>query len=166
MSFYITTPIYYVNAAPHIGTIYTTLVCDVIARFKRLEGGKVRFLTGTDEHGAKIEKRANEMGIKPQEFVDQISKHFLSAFQKMNISNNDFIRTTEERHKKAVNYFWKKLQDNGHIYLGKYSGWYAVRDECFYTEAELINGKAPTGADVEWVEEESYFFLFFSQDFF
>jgi methionyl-tRNA synthetase len=158
MSFYITTPIYYVNAVPHIGTVYTTLVCDVIARFKRLEGQKVRFLTGTDEHGAKIEKSARDKGVDPQQFVDQVSEHFSKIFQRMNISNNDFIRTTEERHKKAVNHFWKVLQDNGHIYLDKYSGWYAIRDESFYAESELVNGKAPTGAEVEWVEEESYFF--------
>ena len=158
MSFYITTPIYYVNAEPHIGTVYTSVVCDVIARFKRLEGQKVRFLTGTDEHGAKIEKRAQEKGINPQEFVDQLSVHFVDAFKKMNISNNDFIRTTEERHKEAVHHFWKVLRDNGHIYLDKYAGWYSIRDESFYTEAELVDGTAPTGAEVEWVEEESYFF--------
>lgn len=158
MSFYITTPIYYVNAEPHIGTVYTSVVCDVIARFKRLEGQKVRFLTGTDEHGAKIEKRAQEKGVNPQEFVDQLSAHFVDAFKKMNISNNDFIRTTEERHKKAVHHFWKALQDNGHIYLDKYAGWYSIRDESFYTESELVDGKAPTGAEVEWVEEDSYFF--------
>lgn len=158
MSFYITTPIYYVNDKPHIGTVYTTLVCDVIARFKRLEGHKVRFLTGTDEHGAKVEKKAKEKGIEPQKFVDQLALHFVNVFNRVNISNNDFIRTTEERHKKAVNHFWKVLQDNGHIYLGKYSGWYAIRDESFYAETELVNGKAPTGAEVEWVEEESYFF--------
>lgn len=158
MSFYITTPIYYVNAEPHIGTVYTTLLCDVIARFKRLDREKVHFLTGTDEHGAKIEKRANETDVDPKVFVDQLSKHFSEIFEKMNITNNDFIRTTEERHKKAVHHFWKVLQDKGHIYLDKYSGWYAIRDESFYTEAELVDGKAPTGAEVEWVEEESYFF--------
>ena len=158
MSFYITTPIYYVNAEPHIGTAYTTLVCDVIARFKRLQGRKTRFLTGTDEHGAKIEKSANAKGVSTQEFVDTLSKHFSDLFTRMNISNNDFIRTTEERHKKAVHHFWKRLFDRGHIYLGKYSGWYSIRDESYYTEDELVDGKAPTGADVEWVEEESYFF--------
>ncbi|MCH9754089.1 MAG: methionine--tRNA ligase [Alphaproteobacteria bacterium] len=156
--FYITTPIYYVNADPHIGTAYTTLVCDVLARFKRLEGYDVKFLTGTDEHGQKISQSANKSNLKEQEFVDQVSKKFLDLFKLMNISNNDFIRTTQDRHKECAIAFWDLLQENGHIYLDKYSGWYSVRDESFYSEDELVDGKAPTGAEVEWIEEESYFF--------
>jgi methionyl-tRNA synthetase len=157
-NFYITTPIYYVNAAPHLGTAYTTVACDVLARFKRLDGYKVWFLTGTDEHGQKIEQSANRAGSKPQDFVDEVATTFKSIFNKLNISNDDFIRTTELRHKQCATEFWNILEKNGHIYLDKYSGWYSVRDETFFAEDELINGKAPTGAPVEWVEEDSYFF--------
>ncbi len=157
-NFYITTPIYYVNDRPHIGHAYTSVACDVLARFNRLSGKNVKFLTGTDEHGQKVEKSAQATGIAPQEFVDGVSQHFRELTKIMNISNDDFIRTTEPRHKKAVQGLWKKMQDNGHIYLGAYSGWYSVRDEAYYQESELVGGKAPTGADVEWVEEPSYFF--------
>lgn len=156
--FYITTPIYYVNANPHIGTAYTTLVCDVLARFKRLDGYDVKFLTGTDEHGQKIEQSAQKAKIEAKDFVDQVSKRFADLFKLMNISNDDFIRTTEQRHKECAISFWNILQEKGHIYLDKYSGWYSVRDESFYSEDELVDGKAPTGAEVEWIEEESYFF--------
>ena len=156
--FYLTTPIYYVNASPHIGTAYTTLVCDVLARFKRLSGYDVRFLTGTDEHGQKIDQSAQKAGKDPQEFVDGVAEKFVSLFKMMNISNDDFIRTTEDRHKKGAIDLWNKLKENGHIYLDKYSGWYSVRDESFYTEEELVDGKAPSGAEVEWIEEDSYFF--------
>ena len=157
-SFYITTPIYYVNADPHIGTAYTTLACDVLARFKRLEGYRVKFLTGTDEHGQKIERSAQKANLDTQGFVDKVAERFENLFKLMNISNDDFIRTTEPRHKDCAIEFWNILQKNGHIYLGKYSGWYSVSDEAFYSEDELIGGKAPTGAEVEWLEEESYFF--------
>lgn len=156
--FYLTTPIYYVNADPHIGTAYTTVVCDVLARFKRLNGFDVKFLTGTDEHGQKIEQSAQKAGKNPQDFVDEVSKKFQSLFGLMNISNDDFIRTTEGRHKAGALDVWKRLKENGHIYLDKYSGWYSVRDESFYAEEELVDGKAPSGAEVEWIEEESYFF--------
>ena len=162
-AFYITTPIYYVNDIPHIGHAYTTLACDVLARFKRLDGYNVMFLTGTDEHGQKVEKSADKAGIPPQEFCDNVSQRFRHLAEVMNFSNNDFIRTTEDRHKKACQTLWQKLVDNGNIYLDKYAGWYSVRDEAFYGEGELIEGEggeklAPTGAPVEWVEEESYFF--------
>jgi methionyl-tRNA synthetase len=162
-SFYITTPIYYVNDIPHIGHAYTTLACDYLARFKRLDGYNVMFLTGTDEHGQKVEKSAAAAGKTPIEFCDQVSQRFRELAKFMNYSNDDFIRTTEERHKRACQALWKRLEDNGHIYLDKYAGWYSVRDEAFYGENELIDGKgseklAPTGAPVEWVEEESYFF--------
>ena len=156
--YYITTPIYYVNDKPHIGHAYTTLSCDVLARFKRLDGFDVMFLTGTDEHGQKVQAAAEKAGITPQEFTDKVSQNFRDLTAKMNFSNDQFIRTTEERHYQSSQTIWKKLQDNGFITLGKYAGWYSVRDEAFYTEAELVNGKAPTGADVEWVEEPSYFF--------
>ncbi|MDX1916658.1 MAG: methionine--tRNA ligase [Rickettsiaceae bacterium] len=158
-NFYITTPIYYVNDIPHIGHAYTTLLSDVIARFMRLSGREVKFLTGTDEHGQKIEKTAREKNIEPQNFVDQMSKPFRDLCYIMNISNDDFIRTTEERHKKGALALWQKLEQNGHIYKAKYQGWYSVRDEAYYSEEELEeNGLAPTGAPVEWMEEESYFF--------
>ena len=156
--YYITTPIYYVNDKPHIGHAYTSLACDVISRFKRLDGFDVKFLTGTDEHGQKIEKSALKLGIPPQEFVDQVSQKFHALGKIMNFSNDDFIRTTEKRHTDNAVRIWNQLKNNNQIYLGKYSGWYSVRDEAFYNESELIDGKAPTGADVQWLEEESYFF--------
>ncbi len=161
--YYITTPIYYVNDAPHIGHAYTTLACDVLARFMRLDGHDVKFLTGTDEHGQKVEKAAAAAGMEPQAFVDMNSANFRDLAGAMNFTNDDFIRTTEPRHIKAVQHLWRELVDRGEIYLGSYAGWYSVRDEAFYTEAELTKGPgggklAPTGAEVEWVEEPSYFF--------
>ena len=162
-TYYITTPIYYVNDVPHIGHAYTTLACDVLARFKRLDGYHVHFLTGTDEHGQKVEKAAAQAGVAPQDFTDKVSKNFRELAAAMNVSNDDFIRTTEERHKRASQAIWQALERNGDIYLGKYAGWYAVRDEAFYGEGELTTGpdgkkRAPSGAEVEWVEEPSYFF--------
>lgn len=157
--YYITTPIYYVNDAPHIGHAYTSVASDVIARFMRLSGFRVMFLTGTDEHGQKVEKAAISKNINPQKFTDQTSQSFRDLMTAMHISNDDFIRTTENRHKQAVAIFWQKLLDNGSIYEGFYEGWYAVRDEAFYDESELTEDKlAPTGALVEWVKEPSYFF--------
>ena len=161
--YYITTPIYYVNDAPHIGHAYTTLACDVLARFKRMDGYQVHFLTGTDEHGQKVEKAAEAAGVDPQTFTDRVSQNFRDLADRMNFSHDDFIRTTEERHRKACQAIWQKLIDSGDIYLGAYAGWYAVRDEAYYTETELTKGPsgeklAPTGAPVEWVEEPSYFF--------
>ena len=158
MSFFITTPIYYVNDVPHIGHAYTTLACDVIARFKRLDGFNVFFLTGTDEHGQKVELAAKNKGVAPKEFVDEVSQNFRSLLKCMNFSNDDFIRTTEKRHLDSCKKIWKKLLENGSIYLDKYSGWYSVRDEAFYSETEVVDGAAPSGAPVEWVEEPSYFF--------
>ncbi len=162
-AFYVTTPIYYVNDVPHIGHAYTTLACDVLARFKRLDGFDVMFLTGTDEHGQKVEKSAEKAGIDPQTFCDQVSARFRDLADLMNFSNDQFIRTTEDRHKKAVQHLWSVLKEKGYIYEDKYAGWYSVRDEAFYSESELIDGEggeklAPTGAPVEWVEEPSYFF--------
>lgn len=157
-AFYITTPIYYVNDAPHIGHAYTTLACDMLARFLRLDGWQVKFLTGTDEHGQKVEKSAAAAGIPPNDFVDKVSQNFQDLTVAMNFSNDDFIRTTQPRHFEAAQALWKALEAKGQIYLGSYSGWYSIRDEAFYGEKELIDGKAPTGAEVEWVEEPSYFF--------
>ena len=156
--FYLTTPIYYVNDKPHIGHAYTTLACDVLARFKRLDGYEVMFLTGTDEHGQKVEAAARKAGVSPQEFTDSVSQNFRDLTDRMGFSNDQFIRTTEPRHYRASQKIWQLLMDRGHIRLDKYAGWYSVRDEAFYTEAELVDGMAPTGAPVEWVEEPSYFF--------
>lgn len=161
--YYVTTPIYYVNDAPHIGHAYTTLACDVLARFKRLDGFDVRFLTGTDEHGQKVEKSATAAGVTPQAFADEVSQNFRRLADHMGFTHDDFIRTTEPRHAAACQAIWRKMADAGDIYLGSYAGWYAVRDEAFYAESELVKGadgekRAPTGAEVEWVEEPSYFF--------
>jgi methionyl-tRNA synthetase len=157
-SYYLTTPIYYVNDKPHIGHAYTTLACDALARFKRLDGYDVMFLTGTDEHGQKVQKSAEDKGIDPKTFTDQVSQNFRDLTATLNFTNDDFIRTTEERHYKSCQKLWNTLIENGDIYLGSYAGWYAVRDEAFYAESEITDGKAPSGAPVEWVEEPSYFF--------
>ncbi|MBJ65749.1 MAG: methionine--tRNA ligase [Rhodobiaceae bacterium] len=162
-NFYISTAIFYTNGSPHIGHAYEMVAADVIARFKRLDGFNVFFLTGTDEHGLKVQKKADELNIKPLEFVNKISKEFLNLSSLLNCSNDDFIRTTEERHKINVNALWKVLDKNGDIYLDEYSGWYSIRDEAFYTEDELLkdeNGDyiSPEGNSVEWINEESYFF--------
>lgn len=163
-NFYITTPIYYVNGAPHLGHAYTSTAADVLARWHRLEGDKVFFLTGTDEHGQKVEAAARLAGIPPQEFTDRVAADFQDMARVMNISNDDFIRTTEPRHKAAASAIWRKLQENGFIYLGAYEGWYAVRDEAFYDEDETEKKPDGTriaiasGAAVEWVVEPSYFF--------
>jgi methionyl-tRNA synthetase len=160
---YITTPIYYVNGAPHIGHAYTSIAADVMARFKRLDGYEVFFLTGTDEHGQKVEQAARAAGVDPQTFVDQVSADFRDMTAKMGVSNDDWIRTTEERHKVSCVELWRRIAANGHIYLGHYEGWYAVRDEAFYDESELTDRAdgikvAPSGAPVAWVREPSYFF--------
>ncbi len=157
-NFYVTSPIYYVNDVPHIGHAYTSIACDVVARFKRLEGCNTFFLTGTDEHGQKVEKSAFAKQKSPQEFCDEVSQKFRDLTKLLNLSNNDFIRTTETRHKASAQAFWKLLEEKGWIYKDVYEGWYAVRDEAFYSEDELVNGKAPTGAEVSWHKEESYFF--------
>jgi methionyl-tRNA synthetase len=157
-NFYITTPIYYVNNKPHIGHAYTGVAADVIARFKQLDGFNVQFVTGTDEHGQKVEKSAENFGYEVQEFVDKMAQHFIDLAKDLNLSHTNFIRTTEAKHKEFVAKIWDKLISSKHIYLGKYAGWYSVRDEAYYNDAELINGKAPTGTEVAWLEEESYFF--------
>jgi methionyl-tRNA synthetase len=161
--FYITTPIYYVNAAPHVGHAYTSIAADVLARFKRLDGYEVFFLTGTDEHGQKVEKAAADAGLDVQAFTDRVSDDFRDMTRRMGISNDDFIRTTEQRHKISTTELWRRLVAADQIYLGHYEGFYAVRDEAFYDEEELIKRPdgsliAPSGAPVEWVREPSYFF--------
>ncbi len=159
----ITTPIYYVNGAPHIGHAYTSVAADVLARWHRLDGYDVFFLTGTDEHGQKVEQAALAAGVDPQDFVDRVSADFRDMALAMNISFDDFIRTTEPRHLRACAALWRRLRQDGHIYLGAYEGWYATRDESFYGEDELVlradgTRVAPSGAPVEWVTEPSYFF--------
>ena len=161
--FYISTAISYTNGPPHIGHAYEVIAADAIARFKRLDGYDVFFLTGTDEHGLKVQKKAKEMGIDPKKYVDEISKEFIKLSISLDCSNNDFIRTTDERHIKNVHSIWKILFDKGDIYLDQYSGWYSITDEAFYNEEELIKTESnsflsPNGNPVEWVDEESYFF--------
>ena len=159
---YLTTPIYYVNDKPHIGHAYTSLATDVLARWKRLDGHEVFFLTGTDEHGQKVEKAAQDAGMDPQAFTDQVSQSFRVLAERMGFSHDDFIRTTEPRHKAACQALWQELVARDEIYLGAYEGWYAVRDEAFYGPDELTERDgvkyAPSGAPVAWVKEPSYFF--------
>ena len=162
-NFYITTPIYYPSAKPHMGHAYSSITADFFARFKRIDGFKVHFLTGTDEHGLKIQRAAESKNIDPQIFCDEISQTFRNLSNTLNLSNTDFIRTTEDRHKKTVQYLWSQLEKNDDIYLSKYSGWYSVSDEAFYTEEEIsekedIKIATTSGSPVEWIEEESYFF--------
>ncbi len=162
-NFYITTPIYYPSGKPHMGHAYSSIVADIFARFKKLEDYNVLFLTGTDEHGQKIQKEAQKNNKDPKVFCDELSETFRSLTKILNLSNNDFIRTTEKRHHKSVIEIWDRLVSSGDIYLDKYSGWYSVSDEAFYDEdeIEMINGNKvskTSGSNVEWVEEESYFF--------
>ena len=137
-SFYISTAISYTNGSPHIGHAYEVIAADVIARFKKLDGYDVFFLTGTDEHGLKVQQKAKELGMNPKDFVDKVSKEFIELAKSLNCSYNDFIRTTDNRHKKNVHSIWKILSDKGDIYLDQYSGWYSIRDEAFYNEEELV----------------------------
>ena len=161
--FYITTPIYYPSAKPHMGHAYSSIIADFFARFKRIDGFQVHFLTGTDEHGLKIQRSAEKENVDPKQFCDQISETFRNLSKTLNLTNSDFIRTTEDRHKKTVQYLWNELLKNDDIYLSKYSGWYSVSDEAFYTEDEIeeIDGNKrsiSSKSSVEWIEEESYFF--------
>ena len=162
-NFYITTPIYYPSAKPHMGHAYSSIIADFFARFKKIDGFNVSFLTGTDEHGLKIQRAAEKKGVDTLEFCNEISKTFKDLSKILNLTNTDFIRTTEDRHKSSVKYLWKELEKNNEIYLSKYSGWYSVSDEAFYAEDEIeeyegkkqaISSKSP----VEWVDEESFFF--------
>ena len=162
-NFYITTPIYYPSGKPHMGHAYSSIIADFFARFKSIDDYDVHFLTGTDEHGLKIQRSAEKVGKKPKEFCDQISQTFKDLSKTLNLSNTDFIRTTEDRHKKTVQHLWSLLEKNDDIYLSNYSGWYSVSDEAFYNEDEIeeIEGKKiakSSKSTVEWIEEESYFF--------
>ncbi len=162
-TFYTSTAISYPNGAPHIGHAYEALATDALARFKRLDGYDVMFLTGTDEHGQKILQTAQAQGMEPAELAETMTRQFIEMVAALNCSNDDFIRTTEQRHQKTVQALWKRMEDNGDIYLDKYAGWYSVRDEAYYSEdeTELRDGarfSIKTQTPVEWVEEESYFF--------
>jgi len=162
-NFYITTPIYYPSGKPHMGHAYSSILADIFARFKRLEGYNVHYLTGTDEHGLKIEREAKKNNKDTKAFCDEISVKFKDLTRILNLSNNDFIRTTEERHYKSVEEIWNRLIDSKDIYLGKYSGWYSISDEAYYEDDEIIeiNNKKvakSSGSSVDWVEEDSYFF--------
>ncbi len=158
-SFYVTTPIYYVTDAPHIGHLYTTVAADILARYHRMRGDDVWFLTGTDEHGQKIQKKARETNETPQELSDRVVQRYKAAWEKYGISNDDFIRTTEPRHKKVVHDFIEKLIKTGDVYLNEYEGWYCVPDETYLTETQLVDGNCPEcGRVVEKLKEESYFF--------
>ena len=158
-TFYITTPIYYPSGKAHIGHSYCTVATDAIARYKRMQGYDVMFLTGTDEHGQKIELNAAKEGVTPKEFVDKIVAGFQDLWKLLNISNDRFIRTTDDYHVKAVQKIFKELYDRGEIYKGKYEGWYCTPCESFWTETQLKDGKCPDcGREVKWAEEEAYFF--------
>jgi methionyl-tRNA synthetase len=159
VSFYVTTPIYYVNATPHVGHAYTTIAADILARHRRQRGEETFFLTGTDEHGSNIARVAEEAGLDPKEFVDRNAAKFLEMTQRINVSNDFFIRTTDERHEQLVQEFLQRIYDAGEIYEGTYAGLYCSRCESFYTEAELVDGKCPQHRIVpEYVEEKNYFF--------
>ena len=157
--YYLTTPIYYVNDAPHVGTAYTTVNADALARWHRLIGDDVFFMTGTDEHGAKIVEAAEAHGTSPQEWTDRTSARFVEAWKRLDISNDDFIRTTEPRHHAVVQQFLQRVYDNGFIELGKYTGLYCVSCEDYYTEEQLVDGKCPVhGRPVIEMQEDNYFF--------
>ncbi|KRM58977.1 hypothetical protein C5L31_000733 [Secundilactobacillus malefermentans] len=168
-TYYITTPIYYPSGRLHIGNSYTTIACDAIARYKRASGYDVYFLTGTDEHGLKIEEKAEELGTDPKSYVDEMAAGIKQLWKTLEISNNQFIRTTDDFHEEAVQKIFEQLKDQGDIYLGEYEGWYSVDDEEYFTETQLAEvyrdedgnvtgGKAPSGHEVELVKEQSYFF--------
>lgn len=168
-TYYITTPIYYPSGKLHIGNSYTTIACDTLARYKRETGYDVFFLTGTDEHGLKIEEKAEKLGTDPKSYVDKMAAQIKELWKVLEISNDKFIRTTDDYHEAAVQKMFQQLQDQGDIYLGQYEGWYSVDDEEYFTETQLaevyrddsgkvIGGKAPSGHEVELVKEESYFF--------
>ncbi len=162
-NYYITTPIYYPSANPHMGHAYSSIIADFFARFKKIDGFNVHFLTGTDEHGLKIQRAAESKNIDTKIFCDQISETFRNLSDTLNLSNTDFIRTTEQRHMSSVENLWKKLEANGNIYLSKYSGWYSVSDEAFYNDDEIEEFEGNKRAiisksNVDWLDEESYFF--------
>jgi len=161
--FYLTTAIHYPNGKPHIGHAYETIAADVLARFHRQQGRDVRFQTGTDEHGLKMAQKARDLGTTPRALADEMSGHFRSLFDRLDVSYDRFIRTTEDDHHRASQAIWKAMEANGDLYLDRYEGWYSVRDEAYYDESELIEGEggeklSPQGTPVEWTVEESWFF--------
>ncbi|UCC68252.1 MAG: methionine--tRNA ligase [Armatimonadota bacterium] len=163
MKFYVTTPIYYVNDVPTVGHAYTTIACDVVARYYRLRGDDVLFTTGTDENALKVVRAAEARGLEPKPFVSQMADDFRREWLGLNIAYDDFIRTTEDRHRRAVQAFFEKLHASGDLYLDKYEGWYCVSDETFFREEELVEGRCPNpecGRKAEWIEEPAYFFRF------
>ena len=139
-SFFITTPIYYVNADPHLGTAYSTIIADVQARYRRSAGFNVKFLTGMDEHGEKVAEAAAKHGMTPQEWTDSQAPHFKELWSKLEISNDDFIRTTEPRQHHAVQYLWERMKESGYLYKGSYDGWYCVPDETYFTDTQVQKG--------------------------
>ncbi|MEN6430526.1 MAG: methionine--tRNA ligase [Coriobacteriales bacterium] len=158
-TFYLTTPIYYVNAEPHLGTAYTTIAADALARYRRMTGYDVMFLTGLDEHGQKIAQAAEAAGMDPQSWVDAIAPTFTRTWEMLEISNDDFIRTTQERHTLGVQAFWQELYDRGAVYQGRYEGWYCVPDETFWSQEDLVDGMCPQcGREVQFVSEDNWFF--------
>lgn len=157
-NFYITTPIYYVNDKPHLGTAYCTIMCDVLARYHKLFGDKTFFLTGTDEHGQKVQQAAEKRGLSPQEHCDELAENFKQAWKNLNINYDVFFRTTADFHKTAVRAALQQLFDQDLIYADTYEGWYSVSEEIFYTEKDLIDGKSPTGKEVQKISEKNYFF--------
>ncbi|XP_053735052.1 methionine--tRNA ligase, mitochondrial isoform X1 [Synchiropus splendidus] len=166
--FYVTTPIFYVNASPHLGHLYSAVLADCLHRYKLLQGYNSRFATGTDEHGLKIQQAADAAGMDPLTFCTQVSERFQGLFSRCNVSHTDFIRTTEERHRRAVEHFWSVLLDKGLIYKGSYEGWYSTPDESFLTPSQVADAVDPTGKEikislesghqVEWMKEENYMF--------
>ena len=168
-SFFITTPIYYVNADPHLGTAYSTIIADVQARYRRSAGYNVKFLTGMDEHGEKVAEAAAKHNMTPQEWTDSQAPHFKELWNKLEISNDDFIRTTEPRQHHAVQYLWERMKESGYLYKGSYDGWYCVPDETYFTDTQVQKGDEEYGSvgqhlcpdchrPLERVQEESYFF--------
>ncbi|HEY6815660.1 MAG TPA: methionine--tRNA ligase, partial [Croceibacterium sp.] len=161
--FYLTTAIHYPNGRPHIGHAYETIAADVLARFQRLRGREVRFQTGTDEHGLKMAQKARDLGVTPRELADEMSGYFRELFDKLDISYDRYIRTTEDVHHRASQAIWQAMEASGDLYLDRYEGWYSVRDEAYYDESELVAGEggeklSPQGTPVEWTVEESWFF--------
>src|SRR6188768_1764073 len=161
--YYLTTAIHYPNGRPHIGHAYETIAADVLARFQRLRGREVRFQTGTDEHGLKMAQKARDLGVTPRALADEMSSHFRELFDKLDISYDRFIRTTEDVHHRASQAIWQAMEANGDLYLDRYEGWYSVRDEAYYEEEELTTGDdgeklSPQGTPVQWTVEESWFF--------
>ena len=156
--FYISTAIAYASAIPHVGNVYEAILADAIARFKRLDGYQVYFQTGTDEHGQKIESKAALKGLDPKTYVDQISDEIKRIYAAVGVSYDHFIRTTDQRHYEVVQAIFRKLYDQGDIYLGKYAGWYSVSEESFISEKDIVDGKGPNGDELVWTEEETFFF--------